>query len=210
MGKKLMKKALVKAMHGRTRILVTHAVHMLRYADKVVVIDEGTVRACGTVQQLEEQGLDLSSYAAPTLQRMLSENSEHGDIKVDGDGQDKQGADKAISTAKAGNKLVKEEDRKTGTVKLQVQPVYHNTNRTQKQRTNKKHSKQRRPPAPPPAPDRCCSCTSVVTQVSFCLIQNWFACSLVANHGMTCATFRCGPISSKGWGTAGVAVFCFS
>lgn len=110
-GERMMRRALVKAMSGKTRILVTHAVHMLKYADMVVVVDDGAIRACGTVEELEGQGLDLRSYAAADPdRRTASEAAAEETPKT----QTKQAG------SKVPKKLIETEDRRTGSVKLKV------------------------------------------------------------------------------------------
>ena len=51
-GQWLFAECLVKALAGKTRVLVTHQVHLLGQCDQVVVLVDGAVRAVGTFEQL--------------------------------------------------------------------------------------------------------------------------------------------------------------
>jgi ABC-type multidrug transport system fused ATPase/permease subunit len=47
---------------GKTRVLVTHHVHFLNDVDKIIVLEDGCVKAQGSMTELMQQGLDLTSY----------------------------------------------------------------------------------------------------------------------------------------------------
>ena len=40
-------------LRRKTRVLVTHAIDFLHLADRLVVIKDGQIQACGTFQQLQ-------------------------------------------------------------------------------------------------------------------------------------------------------------
>lgn len=40
---------------GKTRIIVTHALHFLRYADQVIFVDQGSIKFKGTYNQLKNE-----------------------------------------------------------------------------------------------------------------------------------------------------------
>ena len=52
-GKALFFNAIVGALSGKTRILVTHALHFLPYADNIILMDEGRITEQGTYEQLK-------------------------------------------------------------------------------------------------------------------------------------------------------------
>jgi ABC-type multidrug transport system fused ATPase/permease subunit len=51
---------IVRYLKGRTRLLITHSLHLLEYADLVVVMHEGKIEKMGTLQQLKETGFDVA------------------------------------------------------------------------------------------------------------------------------------------------------
>ncbi|KAI8925342.1 P-loop containing nucleoside triphosphate hydrolase protein [Entophlyctis helioformis] len=51
-GRYLFENCIVKALHGKTRVLVTHQLHFLPAVDYIVVMDAGAVVAQGTFEQL--------------------------------------------------------------------------------------------------------------------------------------------------------------
>jgi ABC-type multidrug transport system ATPase subunit len=63
-GQWLFKECLLGQLRGKTRVLVTHQVHLLDQCDLVVVLQDGAVRACGTFAELA--GLDLEDIIGTT------------------------------------------------------------------------------------------------------------------------------------------------
>ena len=41
------------ALQNKTRVLVTHQVHLLHLCDMIIVLDQGIIKACGTYEDLE-------------------------------------------------------------------------------------------------------------------------------------------------------------
>jgi len=58
---------------GKTVVLVTHQVHLLDKCDNIVVIDDGRIRAMGSLLQLRNAGVDIN---------YLSKISENGDAII--------------------------------------------------------------------------------------------------------------------------------
>lgn len=58
---KLMQQAIVGHLKGKTRLLVTHQLHVLPLADRILYLDEGKCRFIGTLAEFEASGLDLSN-----------------------------------------------------------------------------------------------------------------------------------------------------
>eukprot|EP01039_Chlorochromonas_danica_P003955 gene3955-4327_t len=52
-----------RALAGKTRILVTHHVHLLPHCDRVIVLVDGEVKVQGTYAEVVESGIDLSQLA---------------------------------------------------------------------------------------------------------------------------------------------------
>ena len=67
-GHTMMKKGILGALSGTTRILVTHAVHFMKHADYVVVVDSGKIKHFGTPAELRERGVNVKGYAKPSSQ----------------------------------------------------------------------------------------------------------------------------------------------
>ncbi|EIW68338.1 hypothetical protein TREMEDRAFT_32323 [Tremella mesenterica DSM 1558] len=55
-GKAVFFNAIVGALSGKTRILVTHALHFLPYVDHIILMDEGRVAEQGTYRELKASG----------------------------------------------------------------------------------------------------------------------------------------------------------
>jgi ABC-type multidrug transport system fused ATPase/permease subunit len=51
-----------RALAGKTRILVTHHVHLLPHVDKVIVLEDGQVKAIGTYAEIQ-QAVDIAQIA---------------------------------------------------------------------------------------------------------------------------------------------------
>ena len=54
-GKNVMKNCFVKHLKGKTRMLVTHALHYLKYCDEVIYLDNGKIRWKGDFSNLQKQ-----------------------------------------------------------------------------------------------------------------------------------------------------------
>lgn len=109
---------------GKTRILVTHHVHVLARCDRVVVMDHGTIKHQGTYQELLDRGVD---FAGAVDVSKMHQGQEAEDGQSNGDKEEKvemkkkseRGEDK-VAQKKAGETLVKEEEREKGEVSSNV------------------------------------------------------------------------------------------
>eukprot|EP01035_Chromulina_nebulosa_P019561 gene19561-25461_t len=59
-GQHIFHECIMKTLANKTRILVTHHVHLLNQCDLIVVLEEGSIKACGTYDELSKSGLDIS------------------------------------------------------------------------------------------------------------------------------------------------------
>ena len=66
-GRELFNECIVGAMAGRTRVLVTHQVHLLTQADRVLVFDNGALVANGSHADLLAAGTVLYLTALDAL-----------------------------------------------------------------------------------------------------------------------------------------------
>jgi len=69
--------------HGKTRILVTHHVHILSRCDSVIVMDQGTVKHQGLYQDLIDQGVDFAGAVDVSKIKANDENSDDNNEESD-------------------------------------------------------------------------------------------------------------------------------
>lgn len=112
---------------GKTRILVTHALHFLPQVDFIYVVDEGTIAEQGTYNELMDRG---DAFA-----RFINEfgSSEQGPVRKEGiqpsthpkeqAGEDEK--DAKLMNAPAGAALMQEEERNIGAVSGDVYKAYY-------------------------------------------------------------------------------------
>lgn len=62
-GEHIFTKCIKEALHGKTRLLVTHHINILPKCDVVIILDEhGSVRATGTFEDICNSGIDVTKY----------------------------------------------------------------------------------------------------------------------------------------------------
>ncbi|KAL0247372.1 hypothetical protein I308_104408 [Cryptococcus tetragattii IND107] len=54
-GKAVFFNAIISALSGKTRVLVTHALHLLPYVDNIIMMEDGKISEVGTYQGLKER-----------------------------------------------------------------------------------------------------------------------------------------------------------
>lgn len=47
---------------GKTRVLVTHQVHLLPFFDKIIILHNGCIKAIGNYAELQQSGVDIQAY----------------------------------------------------------------------------------------------------------------------------------------------------
>ncbi|KAK7245644.1 hypothetical protein RIF29_40492 [Crotalaria pallida] len=121
-------------LRGKTRVLVTNQLHFLSQVDRIVLVHEGTVKEEGTFEELSNQG--------PLFQKLM-ENAgkmeEYEEENVDIETTDQKSSSKTVANgaltdhAKSESKpkqgksvLIKQEERETGVVSLNVLRRYKN------------------------------------------------------------------------------------
>ena len=65
-GQFLFHEGIRNGLNGKTRILVTHQVHLLPYFDQIIVLDNGVIKAVGKYEELKKSGVDIEAYVPAT------------------------------------------------------------------------------------------------------------------------------------------------
>jgi ABC-type multidrug transport system fused ATPase/permease subunit len=99
---------------GKTRILVTHQVHLLSRCDSIIVLENGRIKHHGKYEDLLRQGVSFAG-AIDVKRNTATRSSAKGNDKDKV--QDVEQTDEAKAKLKqSGKKLVKEEEREEGSV----------------------------------------------------------------------------------------------
>ena len=61
-GMKVMKNCIIKFLSGKTRILVTHALQYVSFADRIIYMKEGEIKWIGTYNEIKEQDFFKTFY----------------------------------------------------------------------------------------------------------------------------------------------------
>ena len=134
-GMKVMKNCIIKHLSDKTRILVTHALQYVPFANRIFYLNKGELQWVGTYQEIKEQEFFKSFYEKmsrqnssedPMLQTKTSqerrdeflrrESSEEIDRNMQ---KNKKNKNKELNTGKI-KKITKEEIQEQGKVKLSV------------------------------------------------------------------------------------------
>jgi ABC-type multidrug transport system ATPase subunit len=117
-GKKVFENVLKEGLKGRTRILVTHALHFLSKVDYVYVLEEGRVREQGKYEELIASGGAFAKF--------MQEFGSSQDKKEEGTEKVTKEKDDEISqeNAAGGQTIMQAEERNTGAVTWNVYTSY--------------------------------------------------------------------------------------
>ncbi|KAI9333150.1 P-loop containing nucleoside triphosphate hydrolase protein [Zopfochytrium polystomum] len=112
-GKALFENCILGELRDRTRVLVTHQLHVLKRVDWVVVVRDGEIAEQGTYT-------DLAASENGELARMLRDHvAEEVDLDketADGDKEQVGTLDELTSNTNSGKGIMQVEERQTGTV----------------------------------------------------------------------------------------------
>ena len=111
-GHAVFRNAIMGSLSGRTRILVTHALHFLPSADRILVLDRGTIVEDGSYEELLAHGGTFS-----TLIKEFGTNEAVGEqsaVKEVDQGEEKGEGEKKKTTPAAA--LMQAEERYKGSV----------------------------------------------------------------------------------------------
>ena len=132
-GMKVMKNCIIKHLSNKTRILVTHALQYIPFANRIIYINKGEIKWMGTYQEIKEQDFFKSFYEKmsrqssqedPMLQTKTSQERRDEFLRRDSSDEiDRQLQEKKkkkdLNVGKV-KKITKEEVQETGKVKLSV------------------------------------------------------------------------------------------
>ena len=112
-GKKIMNNVFKERLEGKTRVMVTHFLHLLNDVDKVVLVDEGEIKAYGTFEEVK--GTNAFQEYVSTNKKQEEDKGKEGEEE----GAKEQGSsEKAEKTDNKAPGDVAEKDRKESTKKL--------------------------------------------------------------------------------------------
>jgi ABC-type multidrug transport system fused ATPase/permease subunit len=137
-GKKVMDKVFKEKLAGKTRIMVTHYLHLLEEVDKVILIDKGEIKAFGTFEEVRETPY-FKDFASSTGKKNIEEVEEKEEEGMEEKQEEELSKveeqeetvnekvenenDKAVDKKNAG-KLTEEEKRDTGMAGLSYYVYY--------------------------------------------------------------------------------------
>ena len=129
-GKAVFQNVLQQTLSGKTRVLVTHALHFLPQVDYIYVVADGRLAEQGTYPELMSQGGEFSKFIAEfgsskeenEKQAEEDENAIDVSAKADSEGEIKKM--EKMKMAVAGDALMQTEERNTGAISGKVYKSY--------------------------------------------------------------------------------------
>ena len=122
-GMKIMKNCVIKYLNGKTRILVTHALQYVSFADRIIYMKDGEINWIGTYSEIKEQDFFKIFYDKMNknqgLQRKSS--SERRDDFLNS--EDEENNKNSLNKGKV-KRITKDEDKEEGRVKFKVYSTY--------------------------------------------------------------------------------------
>ncbi|PPQ64144.1 hypothetical protein CVT24_008774 [Panaeolus cyanescens] len=127
-GKAVFQNVLQTSLSGKTRILVTHALHFLPQVDYIYVIADGRIAEEGTYANLMEKGGEFSQFVSEFGSAEKEEEKEE-DAVEDAPEEDKErkrvlAREEKVKKAVAGAALMQVEERNTGAISSAVYKEY--------------------------------------------------------------------------------------
>lgn len=86
-GQLIFQECIQGALSGKTRLLVTHQLHLLTECDRIIIFDEGRIKACGSYAELSKSGIDIAAFipsASDTQHAASSSNDTSQNMKSSG------------------------------------------------------------------------------------------------------------------------------
>ncbi|KAL5494990.1 hypothetical protein ACEPAI_452 [Sanghuangporus weigelae] len=124
-GKAVFQRVLQNGQDGKTRILITHALHFLPYVDYIYVMLDGRIVERGRYSELMSSNGAFSKF----VQEFGNDENEDSGDKLDEEFGPEQDGDKKRRTEAAGASLMQAEERVTGAVSGAVYAAYFRAGR---------------------------------------------------------------------------------
>jgi ABC-type multidrug transport system ATPase subunit len=123
-GKAVFQNVLQQTLSGKTRVLVTHALHFLPQVDYIYVVADGRLAEQGTYPDLMSQNGEFSKFIAEfgSSKDQEDENAIGVSANVDAEGELKRM--EAMKKQVAGCALMQTEERNTGAISGKVYKSY--------------------------------------------------------------------------------------
>jgi ABC-type multidrug transport system fused ATPase/permease subunit len=116
-GQNIMKKCILNYMENKTRILVTHALQYLSYADRIIYMDNGEIVWEGTYQEIIKKPF-FEEFALKIRKRSMSESPLHENLQAP------TVITEDIKKVREVKRITKDEDKEEGGVKREVYCTY--------------------------------------------------------------------------------------
>ena len=121
-GKKIMKDCIINYLKGKTRIVVTHALHYLNYFEKIIYIKEGTIKWIGTYNDIKNQEFYLELNKLTKIKNSRKDSLDNNDNNQNK--EDNNINNEIKNTNKSLVKITKDEDEEVGSVKFSIYIKY--------------------------------------------------------------------------------------
>ena len=135
----IMNNCIISYLKGKTRILVTHALQYVSYADRIIYMKEGQIEWEGTYQDIKKQEFFNSFYErmktlnrknSKELEEDITQQQQHSNSKNKSKGNKNNSSNSSISSglSNVNNGVIKritcDEDKEEGNVSLEVYKEY--------------------------------------------------------------------------------------
>lgn len=118
-SKHIFEKCILNYLKGKTRILVTHQIHLCERCDRIIVMDKGSIVEMGTYQEL----MNIENGCFRILSDKYLSSEKQKEKKEEEDKQEEKKDKKEVKQVK---NFMKTDERKTGTISLSIFATYFN------------------------------------------------------------------------------------
>ena len=104
-GEHLFSECIKKELAGKTRILVTHHVHLLPKCDHIIILKDGRIQAQGSFGELQNSGIDISHFVAQmNAEKESADETEANRDRANSSSSSKSGGKRSRSGTATDNK----------------------------------------------------------------------------------------------------------